>query len=355
MVSVPQPHPRFVALDGLRGIAVLLVVIGHGYSQTLEADAGMPVWFSAVVDNSSFGVRLFFLLSGFLITWLILREKEKTGRFSFRGFYTRRARRILPAYWFLILCLGLGTIGGVFTIQGEQFAHALGFVWNYSFLWFKAGAPEGTWLLGHLWTLAVEVQFYLIWPVVLLLFNEKRAGWVCLLVALGMPFVRLGSYFLFPDQRGLLGMMFHTSLDPLMLGAAVAIWRKYVPASRLPYLFHPLVLMAAVGFCFLLSPVVAAYIPGYRVTFGFLLEAIAGALCLWAAIDANWGIRILCNRALCFCGLISYSWYLWQQVFYSPYENLIPLSFLLGFALSFVVAAVSYQLVERPFLRTRPA
>ncbi|WP_127474129.1 acyltransferase family protein [Microbacterium sulfonylureivorans] len=156
------PSPRYAGLDGLRAIAVTLVVLYHLFPP-------------ALFPGGYVGVDVFFVISGFLITSLLLREHDTTGRISLGGFWKRRARRLIPALALVVtVCSTLAWIvgGDVLLRLGEQVLGALTFSYNWLSIageggYFGAAAPE---LFRNFWSLAVEEQFYVIWPLVLPLF-----------------------------------------------------------------------------------------------------------------------------------------------------------------------------------------
>ncbi|MCB0947371.1 MAG: acyltransferase, partial [Mycobacterium sp.] len=165
---LPAPGSGVPALNGIRGVAVALVVVGHG---------GIPG-----VDGGFIGVDIFFVLSGFLITSLLLDELGRTGRIDLRGFWIRRARRLLPA----LLLMGLAVVAvrtlfspdSVETLRADAVA---AFLWtaNWAFIahkadYFSQGAAPSP--LQHTWSLGVEEQYYLVWPVLLVLIALALAG-----------------------------------------------------------------------------------------------------------------------------------------------------------------------------------
>lgn len=164
MTSIaPSPRqPRFAGLDGLRAIAVALVVVYHLFP-------------SAMFPGGFVGVDVFFVISGFLITSLLLREHESTGRISLLEFWKRRARRLLPALALVVtVCSTLAwMIGGDVLVRlGPQVAGAFTFSYNWLAIagdtgYFASATPE---LFRNFWSLAVEEQFYVVWPIVLPLF-----------------------------------------------------------------------------------------------------------------------------------------------------------------------------------------
>ncbi|WP_213816492.1 acyltransferase family protein [Glaciihabitans sp. dw_435] len=164
---VREPHSRLTGIDGLRAIAVIAVVVFH--------------LFPAVMPGGALGVDIFFVISGFLITRLLLREHAATGRVRLAAFWTRRARRLLPALAALVLVctLAAAVIGGdVMVGIGTQVLSAATFSSNWVAIatgsdYFAGTSPD---LFRNLWSLAVEEQFYLFWPLILLLLLRSRRG-----------------------------------------------------------------------------------------------------------------------------------------------------------------------------------
>lgn len=150
---------RLPGLDGLRAVAVLLVIFHHLCSQ--GTFAGWPA-VADVLKRGSFGVQIFFVLSGFLITWLLLGEDARHGQIALGRFYVRRALRILPPALLYLAVMFVLTLAGVFAIGRRDFLYSLFFIRN---AYGVGGDPQ----LAHYWSLAVEEQFYLVWPVVVAL------------------------------------------------------------------------------------------------------------------------------------------------------------------------------------------
>lgn len=217
---------RIVALDGLRSVAVALVMAGHGVDAYAPSHAD-SLWFAPLV-NASLGVHLFFVLSGFLITSLLIHEQASCGGIDWRAFILRRSLRIWPALYAYLLVMLLLTWFGVLQMSSGQFLAAATFTWNYASLWLKHGTSQGSWFLGHLWTLALEQQFYLIWPLAIFLLGWRRAGRLALLLPLLLPGLRVLWWLTFPGQRGQLGMMFHTAIDSILIGCAFALYQEQI-------------------------------------------------------------------------------------------------------------------------------
>lgn len=350
---------RSGTLDGLRGIAIILVLAGHTAHSYAPLDDTIRHWL-VVFTNPGAGVRLFFVLSGYLITSLLLQEHAETGQISLRQFYWRRALRIFPAFYVYLLALVMLSLWLPLGLTGPTLLAAGTFTCNYAFLWVTPAA-DGWWYVGHLWTLALEQQFYLLWPLTLLAFRPHRGPWIAAALLLWCPLARIGSYWLFPEQRGNLGSMLHTGIDSLMAGCLAAFLVQ--SASVRAYLAcHGIAGMTVGGaWLFAVSPLVGELIRGFPAVCGYTLDALAAAwIVAFAHLMPGPALhRWLGRGALPVIGVISYSLYLWQQPFLSP-TGFLSKGHLLGPIVAALAAAtLSYLLVERPLLRlgsrARPA
>ncbi len=297
----------------MRGIAILMVMMGHFWlGSTPATDAGRA--FSGIVENGWIGVDLFFVLSGFLITGILLDAKGSQG--YFRNFYARRALRIFPLYygflfmWFFVLPV-------VFSIPPEAPYAAdgvtqlwfWGYLSNFLSVFTNFETPHG---LNHFWSLAIEEQFYLIWPAVVLLVSNRTLRIVCLTM---MPVGLLFRLWLISLDQG------HTAayvLLPARMGTlAVGAW--LASAMRDPSLR---VWVNAYASRFLLGSVavlLALNLPDLRMeghevamqTLGFPMLAIFGASLIVFALhnDNRWYQRFFETRGLGFFGKYSYGMY----------------------------------------------
>jgi len=313
---------RIAALDGVRGIAILLVLAGHFFA-----------W-----PPGGRGVDLFFVLSGFLITTLLLEERERTGRIAIKAFYVRRARRLLPP-----LAVLLSAYGVIELIRGNDPLAAIAEYGLYGANVFIAYQAHGTHNLAlvHLWSLAEEEQFYLVWPVILIALAKARRPMRTLsIVTCGLILFRFGViaegaswwHVYYPPQM---------RADGLLIGciAAFVARRRLLSSKWVP---------VGAAFCFagwwLLSP-------GGTEDFilGVPLFEVGSTLLLLSALVPSVSTTLLGMYPLAWIGRVSYSLYLWHVTLLWLFDHQMRLLVLL---LSFAAATASYLLIEQP-LRVR--
>jgi peptidoglycan/LPS O-acetylase OafA/YrhL len=306
------------ALDGLRGIAILLVVGGHAH------------WLPG--PSSRAGVNLFFALSGFLITALLLDEAERRGRVSLPAFYGRRARRLLPALT-VYLCAAAAFVGVVATLPALLYAENWAMVVN-------GGAPGPT---SIAWSLSVEEQFYLAWPLVVVAGARwGRLPWLVAVVGIvAAPVLRL---LLWHGGAGWWRVYYGTGTraDVLLWGCLLALAvKRYGPSPWLRWALVPGA--AAVAAC--------CFAPQW---WSVLLDPAligVGEGAVIAATLAGAG-RWLAAPVLRWFGQRSYALYLWHYVLVvEAHAGRLPMWAAVGVAL--LLAEGSWRLVESPFLRRR--
>ncbi|KPF63283.1 acyltransferase family protein [Porphyrobacter sp. AAP60] len=346
-----QGAGRVGALDGLRAVGVMMVVVGHAlpmYSPIADA----PVDF---LGRAATGVTLFFVLSGYLITSIFMREQDK-GTFSFGSFYRRRIIRLWPALYAYLAFLTLLKLTTSYEIA--DWLHLLFaslHVWNYALPVINGseGYQASAAHLMHLWSLAVEEQFYWLWPIAFFAVSDRKRLIILLCATIVLlPAVRLGSYVLFETSRPFLTKMFHTAADPLLIGCLLALFPLRV-MERARWLARgyalPILLAALFSVSYFLGKPLASY---YSLTIGTTIEAIIAAGIVWTAHHGERGIAhdLLCSRPLQVIGLSSYSIYLWQNIFTRP-NAVFDLPFAFGILASLVAGFVSYRLIEKPTQR----
>jgi len=315
---------RLRGLDGLRAISISLVLFAH-------ASADGRGQFTAEL-----GVRVFFVISGFLITTLLLREREVAKRISLRGFYFRRAARIFPAFYAYIAVVVVLTLLGVFAVSGSDFAFAATYTMNFR--------DHRAWQLGHTWSLAVEEQFYLLWPLLLGRLGNERALRVAMFAVIVAPGLRFATLRQWPEIEGLLDQAFPFICDSIAIGCVLAIMRDRLEAWP-PYL----ALLEASWFWLVPAAAIATIlIPSatINITAAMTISNVGIALAIHRCIDNP--PRFLENRFLVWIGTLSYSLYLWQQPFLNRHSTqwFCRRPFNLGIAVTLAIA--SYYLIEKP-------
>jgi peptidoglycan/LPS O-acetylase OafA/YrhL len=354
------PYERYLAvrhfgsLDGLRCLSIVAVVFHHGVDEHHE----LPL----VAQLGFLGVDLFFVLSGFLIVTLLLREKRSRGRISLSRFYVRRVLRIFPAYFGLLLALGL-----VYAFVAPNASTAAGywellpFYLTFTSNWVIDNAAN----LGVLWSLAAEEQFYLVWPAVEKVLPNR---WVWAVLAVVLAVNQAVNFRLIDGWlRAHLGVghadlsMLQITFTPIALGVCLAHLLDQRSTFMRVYTFlaprwSPLAAFAILG---ILVNLGREDIAGWqRLT---IQLAMAFLLASVVVREDHAARRFLAWRPVAFVGSISYGMYLYHMwALHVVREGLkrspvrVPGDlFLLGLGLTVVVAAVSYYLYERRFLRLK--
>ena len=331
-----------------------MVLIGHGmYSLP---DAVKPL--VKVFSNGQLGVLIFFVLSGFLIHQLTVAEIARTGGFSWKGFYQRRIFRIFPAFYTYVLVVCIVVYSGLLTISGGVILTAATFTQNYGHFWWAPAAVSDYHVIGHYWTLALEEQFYVTWPVLVFLMRRRWLLESLLGVVLLAPILRVLTYVFIPDSRGQIGMMFHTGFDAIAIGVLLGeVLRRPKLADRLLKLgMSSSVLIVSVLFLLFLSPYLTARFHGsYGLTIGKTAQMVAVCLIVIHAVYRQAGpLFMLLNwKPLVWVGVLSYSLYVWNNMFlYSDGDwllNVFPYNYLSVVSMG----VISYYFIESPFLKLK--
>jgi len=351
-VSVESSGPaRIPYLDGLRGLSIIIVLVNH--SGNIWPVERLPWWASCLVANGELGVRIFFAISGFLITQLLLTEEASIGKIDLRRFYGRRIARIFPVFYLFLLVVLLGIWIGTFRIGGAAFAAAGLYLWNYRFLFPIGEQGSNEILLGHLWSLSMEEQFYLIWPW-LLPFIPTSGRLRVIVIALAVaPLLRLAFHFMLPTSRVGLVSMFHTGYDQIGYGVLAALVIRSIPVEklklRLPFKATLPILVLGIW----LSGAIEVLSHGLGVLFGPVLAGVSVAgLLLWLFTYRPLGASLLLeNAVLRWVGLVSYSVYLWQQLLLVWPTSATFLGPVMAWPAVFGLSAISYYIIEQPSRR----
>ena len=358
-LAAPPKQARLPSLDGWRALSILLVLATHSHYVAHYPSALDQIFYRFL--SGELGVRCFFIISGFLITWLMMIERAAAGRVSLQHFYIRRALRILPVYFTFLGVLGCLSLFTPFTQTRASWIGNLTFTTNFI---------GESWTSGHLWSLAVEEQFYLVWPVLFVLLGmakNPRAALVILSLPLFIaPIWRVMTYKqLYPPSLSHLFTLasFFNYFDCLAAGCICAFllwrWRSRLETALGAWPKG----VAAVGLAFILMPLFSnrLHLPG-RVMVASIptLQTIGFSLLLLQSVIQP---QLTCYRLLnwkwvCHLGVLSYSIYIWQQIFCtSPAVfGLAPvwwLSFPGWLVPTLAVAHLSYYCLERPFFQLR--
>lgn len=342
-------RPRSIpSLDGLRAISVLLVILGHSESAWLSRIPGN--W---IFRDGELGVSVFFVISGFLITHLLLKELTREQTIALGRFYLRRSFRIFPPFYvFLLVVAVLGPMLHRVDATPRGLLVAATYTWNY--FWAFVRAPE-MWSLGHTWSLSLEEQFYLFWPLCMKSFSKKTNLRIAAAAVLLAPLSRVITYFAWPQARGQVSIMLHTRVDTIMMGCLLAlaihlkVGERWMARAR-----HTAAVVVAIVFLLVVNPLGEMRWRGlYSMTIGLTLMAVAIAVLLLYAVFRHESMlgQFLNWRVLRHIGVISYSLYLWQQIFSGPYTGRFPLNLVWIIA----CAELSFWLVEKPSFRLRDA
>jgi peptidoglycan/LPS O-acetylase OafA/YrhL len=336
-------------LDGLRGVAIVIVMIFH---------AGVPYF-----NGGFIGVDIFFVLSGFLITLLLLQEHEKNHSVSLKNFYARRILRLAPALFLLLFAFCLYSL--IWVDKTKATSNYIDALISLLYLsnWSRAMSIHPPDFLGHTWSLSIEEQFYFLWPLTLLAMLSllKNLKYVFALTAL----LAVSSWFLriYLSLNGAtIERMYNgldTRADALMVGCALAVllqqWHK--KGTNIHH-FRRLISFGAMLACACLIMIVykGNWRDTYMYHFGFFAIEIFVAVLLVEILTNPKGLlsMLLSRKWIVWIGSISYGLYLWHYPIFRVLRNYGADTLtvvIAGFPTTFIVAVISYYALERPMLR----
>jgi peptidoglycan/LPS O-acetylase OafA/YrhL len=311
---------RIPSLDGLRAISIIFVVLSH-----MSKSGHAPRIF---FQFAATGVSIFFVISGYLITSILLREREHTGTINLREFYIRRAYRIFPAA-FVFMAVAIVVFWPQFSWY--HIAAGLLYVANYDL--------TRPWVFGHLWSLSIEEQFYFLWPGVLKLWHRHRIA-IVVGVLLVAPLWKVAMLY-FKVRWGL--WAFPAMADNLAIGCLLAVFAPRLPRVK-PY-WALAMAMAAMGVQFFPADTTARTLLLLIVLKPIFYISIAAVLL--HVVQTPY--RVLNFGPVVWLGQISYSLYLWQEPFCA--DRHMRSGYLVFAAIA--CACLSYYFVERPMLKVR--
>ncbi len=335
-------------LDGIRAIAVLIVLIAH-------------MGFEHIIPGG-FGVTVFFFISGFLITRLLLAESDTKGQIGLKNFYLRRFVRLYPALIFMIfgsvLLYGLLGLGVPSMTQLAAGIFYFTNIFQVSFQTYGGDMPVMPWT--HLWSLAVEEHFYLIFPLVIVLCrkNWTRCAIILTAILITVPlwrsFIHFGTALPSSEYNY---MMTDARFDSLAWGCLLSVL-LHLKGSLKP--FKPL--LGIIPTALAVGAILASFIirdDNFRYTIRFSLQGAALfilVLNFYYLKALQFAIKICELKPLAWIGQISYALYLWHVPIYFIIHHYMERnagSILLAVLLSFIISAISFYWVEKPFITLR--
>jgi peptidoglycan/LPS O-acetylase OafA/YrhL len=342
------------ALDGVRGVAVAMVLLYH-VGEMLWVPG--PTW---ALRGGFLGVDVFFALSGFLITVLVLGEVERRGGVSLRSFGVRRARRLVPLLVAVLAALlALSLAGTMYSTDDVLVTSLVTLTFTQNWL---VGHVDGL-QAGHLWSVALEAQFYVVWAVTVVLAARTRRPHAVLAGIAGAGIVAVVAWraYLWAEGTSMLFLYCRTAtrLDAPLMGALAGIvasagWLGWL-RGRAAAVAGVAGLTVAVCAAALLEFTDVVLYRGL-----FTVVALCAAVAVLAVVREPAGplLRVLSLRPLVALGLVSYSVYVWHfpvfEIVATNASGQAPaLRVVLAVAITLVVAALSYRFIERPFLRSR--
>lgn len=335
---------RIPSLDGLRAVSIALVLWGHAAGT--RGFIHLAKTWEHFLDFSEIGVRVFFVISGYLISTLLFREQEQAGSISLGRFYFRRTMRIFPAYYALLAVVGVLVATREAAVMPGDFLHALTYTTNYHAI--------RSWYVGHTWSLSVEEQFYLLWPATVALLGRSGAVFGAAAVMVLVPILRVVSWRMIPESRPLIGETFQTTADAIAAGCLLAGARDWLRGDWLwTRLMH-----ARTWWVVPLATILLSRLrdhPSVDLSLGMTLTNIGIAWTIDRSLvrpDRDLG-RLLNWAPAVFVGTMSYSLYLWQQLFLNRRSTAAWCAFPTNVILAVVCAWLSYHWIERPMLALR--
>jgi peptidoglycan/LPS O-acetylase OafA/YrhL len=348
---------RMPSVDGWRALSIMMVLAAHstekpGFSNTWrEIAAYFPLLF-----NGNLGVRFFFVISGFLITYLLIKEHERNGRVSLRKFFIRRALRILPVY--------LVYLAVIATLQFFTELHQAPITWIGDLTFTVNFLPRGV-ISGHLWSLSVEEQFYLLWPITFVWLNKQKqfVYWIFAIPIVVAILCHIVSYT--NNVPWIVHPLFHqhsslVNFDSLDVGCIAAFGLAKIE-NVIAGLLSGKKRFAAIMFGILLIVTPSLNVPFLSPIWsaiGNLMQAIGFGVLLVTSVlypgsfkPLNWPIVVQ-------LGVVSYSIYIWQQIFFAgPQTYGFPSAWWMSFPWWLLAALTagfaSYYGFERPLLKLR--
>jgi peptidoglycan/LPS O-acetylase OafA/YrhL len=341
---IKKGNNRIPSLDGFRAISIILVLIHHN---PYNKNSFLPPIYWEIAHYGYMGVTIFFVISGLLITYLLLKEQEATGRIDIKNFYVRRVLRIFPVfflYTFFVIAWGhVENLG----ITSKDLLHAFTFTVNFNL-------KNTNWFVGHFWSLSVEEQFYIFWPLIFFIFRKRLKVVLGVLITYSC-IVRLITYK-YPELEMPLLSPFFSSSDSIMIGAfgGVLLFENAAINNLKGVKSYLLQIISIVLILAVLCSQHRNYLPFIIIPIGNTIMSVSILLLILTNISPSNRVafKFLNNKVIVHIGVLSYSIYVWQQ-FFMKGEQFIWRVFPFSFVAIYIVSLTSYYLWETQFLKLR--
>ncbi len=343
---------KYASINGLRAISISLVILHH-----LVIQKYIPVNFfginflkpfAAILQDGQLGVNVFFVISGFLITSLMQQEEINSHTISLKNFYIRRVLLIFPTYFFLLFFYFSLQLLNLIQISTASWITALTYTkyLNWRLDWFTA----------HAWSLSIEENFYIFWPLIFMLGNKSRKT-IAIFLILIVPLIR--TYIYFHPINWINELSIFMRIDSIAIGCLFALYKDDILKRISPY-WTKLFYFSILTLLFLpYLPTIAnkihlgsIFIP-LGLTHGTIANILVALVMMYSVFGPK-GIwfKLLNLKVIHIIGLLSYSIYLWQQIFFYKSKYWIT-QFPQNIFLILLVAACSYYFIEKPFLKLK--
>jgi peptidoglycan/LPS O-acetylase OafA/YrhL len=348
LLAAGLEQKKIPSLDGLRAVAVILVILNH-------------LRISHVPDGR--GVLTFFVLSGFLITWMLLKESERYGEISIANFYVRRVLRIFPAFyvfWSLSFLLLLASVRALTRPASADYFSAFFYLSNYR----RALGHGAHHYMAHTWALSIEEQFYLLWPLVFMAFCKDLERFarvlICAIAAVDLYRAILFFRLHVPDRW--LDVALDSRIDHILVGCLLAVLLKQGAFKQFWEFVSSRTWISVLNFALIISSIALneRYHLRYKYAVGFVVDPLLTAFLLVQviALGNRWPWKWLNWSIVRYIGRVSYSVFL-----YHGFTNRAAVLLLKGsskyaiapVAIGFAIAAgsISYYLIELKFLKLK--
>lgn len=343
---------NYPSINGLRAIGVILAILSHldiKYSIFKNISENVFVeLFTNFLHDGNLGVNIFFVVSGFLISSILLQEEKINGKVSIQNFYIRRTLRIFPAYYFLLFVYFVLQAYNLVNISYDSWLTALTYTKYFNWV--------NDLITSHLWSLSVEEHFYLFFPL-LFIGGDRFRKRSLLLLFLVVPLFRVSYHY--TKISWLNDLTLFTRIDAISIGCICAFYKNEILTilnkNWTKWFYASILGLIALRFTNLLAYKVdleILFVP-FGVTAGTFANVFIAIIIMYSVFGPKKTLHAFLNlKFISFIGLISYSLYLWQQIFI--FGNLgwirnAPLNLLF----IFIMALFSYYVIEKPFLKLK--